>query len=145
MNGQEKNPPNILGFRRTIALAAVFAAGGAAVLIYLVNPTETKLYPACVFHAITGYHCPGCGCARALHQLLHGNIGVAFRYNPLAVLLLPFVSYGLVSAWLRETGFKPLPTLFVPAFWIWILLAVVLLFWGLRNIPVYPFSLLAPP
>jgi hypothetical protein len=76
--------------------------------------------------------------------LLHGNLQAAFFLNPLAILLLPPTAYGLLVQACQFAGFKPPPTVFIPAFWIWTLLAVILAYWVLRNIPLYPFSLFAP-
>jgi len=117
-------------------------AGG--VYLYVFNPAGSGIYPICPFHALTGLHCPGCGTGRAMHQLLHGNLGAAMRLNPLAVIMLPPLVYGMLSIGLQTVGRKPLPSVFIPVFWIWMLLAVILLFWVLRNVPYYPFSLLAP-
>ncbi|HEV2113081.1 MAG TPA: DUF2752 domain-containing protein, partial [Terriglobales bacterium] len=88
--------------------------------------------------------CPGCGSLRALHQLLHGNLAGALSYNPLMVLSLPFVVYWVASQAVLLWRGEALPRRFIPARWIWALLVVVLSFWVLRNVPVYPFSLLAP-
>jgi hypothetical protein len=120
----------------------VLCAGG--VYLYLFNPAGSGVYPLCPFHALTGLHCPGCGTGRALYQLLHGNVWAAMRLNPLAVVLLPPVAYGMLSVALQFVGLKRLPSKFIPAFWIWTLLAVILLYWVLRNVPCYPFTLLAP-
>ena len=125
-------------------LTVVLALCAGGLYLYVFNPAGSGIYPICPFHALTGLHCPGCGTGRAMHQLLHGNLWAAMRLNPLAVLLLPPVAYGSVSIALKAVGRKPLPSVFIPAFWIWTLLAVILLFWVLRNIPYYPFSLLAP-
>jgi hypothetical protein len=136
------------GFWRRLRWGAMLAAGlvlcAGGVCLYTFNPATSGIYPICPFHALTGLHCPGCGTGRAIHQLLHGNLGAAMRLNPLAVLLLPPVAYGSLSIALQALGRKPLPSKFIPAFWIWTLLAVILLFWALRNVPYYPFSLLAP-
>lgn len=115
------------------------------IFLYAYNPSTSSLYPPCPFHALTGLHCPGCGSLRALHQLLHGHVLTAFGLNPLMVLTLPFLGYAFLSSFLEElTGRIYLPRPFIPASWIWAYLGVILLFWVLRNIPVYPFSLLAP-
>ncbi len=37
-----------------------------------------------------------------------------------------------------------MPEVFIPANWIWMLLGVIVLFWVLRNVPAYPFTVLAP-
>src|SRR5258705_11475 len=39
--------------------------------------------PRCVFHAVTGYPCPGCGSTRAMRQLWHGHVSTARWFNPL--------------------------------------------------------------
>jgi hypothetical protein len=136
------------GFRRWLRwgamLIAVLAVCAGGVCIYVFDPKASGIYPICPFHALTGLHCPGCGTGRAMHELLHGNVWAAMHYNPLAVILLPPVTYGMLSVALQFVGRKPLPNVFIPAFWIWTLLAVILLYWVLRNIPYYPFSLLAP-
>ncbi|MFZ1935461.1 MAG: DUF2752 domain-containing protein [Thermoguttaceae bacterium] len=125
-----------------IAAALAVCAGG--VYLYIFDPARSGIYPLCPFHALTGLHCPGCGTGRALHQLLHGNVLAALQLNPLAVVLLPPVAYGMLSLALQFVGLKRLPSKFIPAFWIWTLLAVILLYWVLRNVPCYPFTLLAP-
>lgn len=127
---------------RTGAVALLVLAGLTA--FYAWDPAGSEVFPPCPFHALTGLHCPGCGTLRAVHQLLHGNLGAAFLLNPLMVLCLPFVAYSLLSGLLEMAGGRRLPTVFVPAGWIWTLLGVVVLFWVLRNVPVYPFSWMAP-
>ena len=41
----------------------------------------------CIFKQLTGVPCPGCGCTRAFFSLLHGDVGRALWYNPLAIVL----------------------------------------------------------
>jgi hypothetical protein len=51
----------------------------------------------CVFRAVTGVPCPTCGSTRAALALASGEVGLAFRYNPLisaAWLLLPAALLG---------------------------------------------------
>jgi len=133
--------------RQRLRFCAMFAAGASVLLggvyLYAWNPAGSSMYPPCPFHALTGLHCPGCGTLRALHQLMHGNLKAALFLNPLAVLLLPAIAYTLLSGAWKTVGGKPFPTVFIPAFWIWLLLAMILAYWVLRNIPLYPFSLFA--
>ena len=68
-------------------LAAI--AGGWIVFVY--DPAVTPFYPRCAFHALTGLQCPGCGMTRGLHQLLHGRIGEAFRFNAMLFVFGPFL------------------------------------------------------
>ena len=97
----------------------------------------------CVFHELTGYYCPGCGSGRALRALLHGSFAEAFGYN--ALFLLLGVPCGVLLGWeylrfvfpglgLRKAA---LPAWCGPA-----ALALILLFWLLRNLPGFAF--LAP-
>ena len=130
--------------RRVMTWALLGLAGCAAIALFVFNPAESRIFPPCLFHSLTGLHCPGCGSLRGLHQLLGGNIGAALDLNPLMVLSLPFVGYGLISECAKTLLGKRLPGFFIPAFWIWAILAIVVAFGILRNVPVYPFTLLAP-
>jgi len=102
--------------------------GGAALLLALFDLP-------CPFHSVTGLHCPGCGSTRALQALFTGHPLQAAGFNLLAVLAVPVVLFVLIrrpaTGKLRQT-------------WIIAFLAVIILFGILRNIPSYPFSLLAP-
>ena len=124
----------------TLILLAFFAL----IALLVVDPADSSLFPPCPFHALTGLHCPGCGTLRALHQLLDGNLRTAFGLNPLMVSFLPLIAYGFLSGLVRVVSGRNVPGVFLPALWIWIILGVIILFWIARNIPVYPFSLLAP-
>ncbi len=110
-------------------------------VLYHFNPTEHDFFPKCGFYQLTGYHCPGCGTTRAAHQFAHGNIVRGLAFNPLLILVIPLAA-GLAlerySQWWRRKGFHL-------SAWIspWILW-VVLGYWLARNIPYYPFTLLAP-
>ncbi len=124
------------------ALAALAAA--SAVLLYLVDPRVPGAYPPCLFLYFTGCYCPGCGTLRALHRLLHGDILGALDYNPLTVLTLPLLVIAGISGLPQALG-HPSPRYFaVPPLLAWALLATVLLFWILRNLPIKPLTMLAP-
>ncbi len=127
---------------KSATIVAAVAIG--ACILFLLDPARPGVYPACPFHVLTGLHCPGCGTLRASHQMLHLNVMAALRLNPLTVLSMPFLGYAFLSraaTWIRG---RPLPKIFVPAGWIWALLVIIIAFWVLRNIPAYPFALLAP-
>ena len=129
---------------RLIFISGLVLLASAAVVLYLFNPATTKLWLPCPFHALTGLHCPGCGSVRAAHQLLHGNVLAALGYNPLMVLAAPFVGYAFISYGVSAARRRPMTGVAVSASWAWALLAVVLAYWVLRNVPLHPFALLAP-
>lgn len=119
-------------WRTAVAVLAATVAVGC--VLFFFDPSTTALYPRCLFHDLTGLWCPGCGTARALHQLLHGNVAAAFRFNALSMAMLPVAGYLVVRG--DASTLKPR--------WIWALLAAIVAFGVLRNIPIYPFTLLAP-
>jgi len=127
-----------MSWRTGLVLAATGVAG---VLLFTCNPAGSNLYPPCPFRAVTGLLCPGCGTLRALHQLSHGNLQAALLLNPLTVLMLPGLAGWCFAKGVRAVAGRRTPAILIPAPWIWTLLAVVLLFWVLRNLPWYPFSL----
>ena len=128
-----------------LALAAIaFFALAGAVVLYVFDPATSRLYPPCTFHMLTGLYCPGCGAGRAMHQLLHGNLLRALDLNPLLVLALPLVVYeGFAQVMLWLFNRRP-RRLFGGRLSAWAVLVVILVYWVVRNIPVYPFNLLAP-
>jgi hypothetical protein len=131
--------------RRNQLLAALLAAMvGGAVLLAVFDPATSGLFPPCPLRYLTGWYCPGCGSLRAVHQLLHGNLRAAWALNPLTVVLLPFLAYGLASFALFELRGQGLPQPFLRAGWIRTLCAVIILFGIARNLPLHPFDLLAP-
>ena len=114
----------------------LWAVAGACVfaLFFALNPSALWFCPPCPLYRTTGLFCPGCGSTRALHQLSHGNLWAAIRFNPLAVAALPVLALLVI---------RPQPQ-WLGARWIWILLVVVIAFGVLRNLPWYPWTLLAP-
>lgn len=126
-------------------MAAMFATVASTVsLLRIFDPATSGVFPPCPLRYLTGWYCPGCGSLRAIHWLLHGNLREAWAMNPLTVILLPFLAYGLISSALYEIRGQGLPQLFLRAAWIRALCAVIVLFGIARNLPLYPFNLLAP-
>jgi len=132
-------------------LALVLALGllGLIGFLYLSrnDPEEAGgFYPKCLFREVSGLHCAGCGGTRAAHALTKLEFGVAFRKNPLLMILLPFLAIGVaveLVAWVIGEGYRG-PRVRLPGQWTWSLPVVIVGFWILRNIPGWPFELLAP-
>lgn len=97
----------------------------------------------CLFYELTGLYCPGCGSGRAMSALLHGELRSAFRNNLLFLPLGVPAALAFFHEFLRvlhpKLGWSPIV---VPQWAVYLLCAIVFLFWFLRNIPA--FSFLAP-
>lgn len=119
-------------------------ASVAMFLLWWFDPRQLAL-PVCAFHNVTGLHCPGCGATRATHELLHGRLLWALRDNALWILTLPLIVYAVASAARRSLCGRSLPGNLVgrPRFLIAIGV-IACVFCVLRNVPTYPFFLLAP-
>lgn len=106
----------------------------ATALVAAVDPEQPGHYPACPFHALTGWWCPGCGGLRAVHALAHGEIGTAVDRNALLVLAVPVLLMAW-AGWLRRTVTGTVQRT-VPVAALWGLVVTVGAFWLLRNVPV---------
>ena len=122
-------PPGIFV---VVVLAAT--AMGAGAMVFLFNPATHQFYPVCLFHALTGLNCPGCGMTRALYALLHGNLRVALKDNALFILTL-----GALAVWAAQFVVRKIrhqPTTFnVPPKYLWLSLVIALVFAVVRNLP----------
>jgi len=121
----------------------------ATLALYLRNTdlaSPSRLAPRCSFHVLTGWHCPGCGNTRATHALLHGDPIGAIRQNALFVMGFPFLLFWAFRSWMHwvyPQRIQDLPIRWRPSY-TYTIVAVVVLFGVLRNIPVAPFTYLAP-
>lgn len=120
--------------RRTLVVLLVLAALlviGA--VYYALDPSASGLFPRCVFLSMTGYKCPGCGSQRAIHALLHGDVLGAFKYNALLLVVVPWIILCLYAESRRVRNPRLYARLNAPLL-IWLFLAMVLIWWLLRNI-----------
>lgn len=130
-------------WRAGLAAAAVVPALAGGGYLYFHNPYS---YPIpCLFHVLTGLYCPGCGAGRACYSLLHLRIWDAFCYNPVMTVLLPFIALYIAVRgmdWILTGGNHVDGKISVKVL-VWILIGIMI-YGILRNIPVFPFELLAP-
>jgi hypothetical protein len=123
-------------------LGAPIVAGalllGGCVGLALVDPTHGPTI--CPFKLATGLDCPGCGGTRAAHELLTGHLGRALDYNALAVVALPFIAWALFVVIVAALGGPKLPQISLSKRWTYVGVAVILVFWVVRNLPIAPFN-----
>jgi hypothetical protein len=120
------------------------AAGGAAGLLVAVDPGVPGHYPTCPFYAITGLYCPGCGTLRLVHQLLTGHPGAALGLNPLFMVIAPFLLYAYLRWAAERVAGVRLPAIKAPPWAIRLVPVLFIVFGVVRNIPIAPFTALAP-
>ena len=118
--------------KRLGIVVAATLTGASLIFLYGHDPAAHAYYPICVFHALSGLQCPGCGATRALYHLLHGHVATAIRFNLLFVVLSPALAFGTaaesVAIWNNR------PTTFVRHRWISWSVALIVIGWGvLRN------------
>jgi len=121
------------------ALTTAFFITSAIVVVILYSGLLPHILPLpkCPLYSLAGLHCPGCGSQRALGSLLRGDLMGVFSAHVLFIpgLILCVFLYLTRKkdwAWQRNTKFT------------FGVLIVLIVFFILRNIPMHPFTILAP-
>jgi hypothetical protein len=120
--------------RKIKAAVIIFITAVCILTLYLLNPAEYTYYPTCYLYLLTGKLCPGCGGMRGMHQLLHGNIYEALKFNLLLVAVVPAGTYYLLSEFSVLIFSKPFPHLPHSKSIFYPILFIVVLYWILRNL-----------
>jgi len=112
-----------------------------SIMLLAMAPWLSERMPSCLFHEKTGLFCPGCGATRSALDLSNGDWFGAMRNNVLFVS-----SLGLSGVWILVSAvsekFPEVKKLRVFRFRLWFLwwiLATLITFTLLRNIPVMDF------
>ena len=137
--------------RRRVRVGGVAGVGGplavgaialaAVVHLALTDPYRPGGHLVCPVLALTGFFCAGCGAQRAVHDLTQGDLAAAWGMNPLVVLAVPVAATAwarwLASRW--RPGSRPAPgrgaVTAGRGATAWVLLALVVTFAVLRNVP----------
>ena len=144
MSANTKHPSPTTVSQHGLGLVAALLGLLAGVVLFFFDPAQYSFYPSCLWHSLTGLACPGCGCLRALHQLLHGHPAAAFQLNSLLILALPVGLWLLARQIFGQGAGKSAVAILSRPLWPWILLGVVALFGVVRNLPFPPFAYLSP-
>lgn len=134
---------------RYILLILAIIIPVTAIYIYYAyyQQTDSTWINQCTIYRFTGVNCPGCGGQRSLHSLLHGEIAQALRYNSLFILGLPFLIYLYyiaIRVYILDHKEYLQSFVFSKGF-AYTFLAAIIMFFILRNIPLFPFTYLSPP
>ena len=79
----------------------------SAGIIYLIWIRVTGIYLPCVFRAVTGLKCPGCGISHMFTALVRLDFAGAFSENPFLLVTLPLLgAESLYALYLRWNGRK---------------------------------------
>lgn len=115
--------------RVSLIASAIVAAAGAWILYTFPPGVPGTFYPRCAFRALTGLLCPGCGTTHALHELVHGNVVAALKYNPFLFAVMIGSVYASPKLLRGET-----PPLFMKPWFAWTCFAIVMAWWIGRNV-----------
>ena len=96
----------------------------------------------CPFYRYLGILCPGCGLTRASMQLVRGHILESVMLNPVALLCLILGGLLYVEQWAAFFG-KRLHLLPRTKWFYIALVALLALYWVLRNVPTFAFLSIA--
>lgn len=115
--------------RRVLPWIAAVAAVIWLAILYFHDPQKSGAFLPCPFHWLTGWHCPGCGAQRAMHDALHLRMAEAFGHNAALVCALPLLAVQWGVGRLRGKALARDNRVV----WAW---AAALIAWGVvRNLP----------
>jgi hypothetical protein len=128
---------------RVLAAAGILVVAAGSFAVSYFNPVTAGFFPQCPFHSLTGFNCPGCGLTRGFHALFQGDILTALHYNAMLPVYAFLIGYMLVSMILIAVRGRGLSCKIFPPSAMYVFMIVTLIFSIARNLPFYPFNLLA--
>lgn len=117
---------------RVLAWSIVAAAAGFTLYVYFHNPFEGGV-TLCMFHALTGLDCPGCGMTRAAWLLMHGHPIQSLAQNPFLFVIFIAAYMGIAELSPYLIG-RRLPQLHIPNWMLIALCALLFVFTIARNV-----------
>lgn len=140
--GEQIFSPSPVSGRIAAGAGVAVMTTGCALVSYF-DPSKQNL-PVCPLFALTGFACPGCGLTRGFHALFQGDILTALDFNVLLPVWATIFGYVWISMLLLAIRGKGLPMWPTHPKFLWSFMIVLIAFGVLRNIPIYPLSILFP-
>ena len=124
-------------------LALTAAAAVFAVIVRCFHIVLTDEVPHCVFLAVTGFYCPGCGGSHAVDSFLSFHFLRSFLYHP-AVLYFAVITGWYVLSHTAEYLSRGRLAIGMRyrAVWLYAAVAIILVNWIVRNILLKEFGIL---
>ncbi len=119
--------------RTPLNILLIAGTAGAVLMLYAIDPADLPFRGPCLLNRLTGAHCPLCGGTRAVHSLLRARIREAFGMNLILMIMLPLFPGLFLFSGGKSARWAP-----------WIILALMILYLILRNIPLELFQFMAP-
>ncbi len=129
---------------RISAAAGVLAVAAGSAVVWFFNPSNVNFLPVCPLYSMTGLACPGCGLTRGFHALFHGDILTSLDFNALLPLFCLIFGYLFLGVFLVAVRGRGLSMKFFSPSLLYGFLVILIGFAVLRNLPIYPFSVLYP-
>ena len=109
-------------------------------LLLIIYFTNTVFIIKCPIYSILHIYCPGCGLTRMIKSILQLNFYQAFRYNPLLFILFPFMLVLTIDNYINWliSNKNSLYKRINPKIWN-IILIIMLVYFILRNIPIFKY------
>ena len=133
------------GWRGAVApLITLGGAMGTCVFVAAADPTTPGgVSPPCPTKSLLGIVCPGCGSARMIYSLLHGDLRSALSYNAVGVALLVLLAWSYIAWSMRRITGRRVPR-WETLRWAPVALGGLSAVWlVVRNLPFAPFNALA--
>ena len=117
---------------------------GTCVFVAAADPTTPGgVSPPCPTKSLLGIVCPGCGSARMIYSLLHGDLRSALSYNAVGVALLVLLAWSYIAWSMRRITGRRVPR-WETLRWAPVALGGLSAVWlVVRNLPFAPFNALA--
>ena len=104
------------------------------VLLKVLHLSLTDILPGCMLYRFTGWYCPGCGGTRALSALLLGHPLQSLLYHPAVDYVGVLCGWFMISQTIERLSKGRIPIgMKYHEYYLWILLAVLVLHCVIRN------------